>query len=130
MPHVMVHFNPAEVEQSVIDLLKKALQRIVADALSYKQDKLHNTFVKPDSVYVRQVPAHPTDVNPAPIQVEIQAGQKRGRDEMEVNSLIEDEICATGIIPPHILDRFQCCIWLRFSEDNNFRFIDSLSHKK
>ncbi len=130
MPHVIVHFDPVKVEQSVIDLFKRALPRIIAEALSYEADELQNTYVAPRDIYVRQISAHPTDQNVSPIEIEIQAGQKRGRNEMKVAALIEDEIRSTGIIPDSILDQFQCCLWLRFCEDNNFRFIDRLDHKK
>ncbi len=130
MPHVLVHFDPTQVGQPDIDKLKAALPTIVADALSYAANSLPATYVRPTEIYVRQVAAHPTDQNVSPVEVEVQAGQLRGRDEVHVGALIEAGIRASQTIPAPILDGFKCCQWLRFSEHNNFRFIDPLDHSK
>ncbi|KND50869.1 MAG: hypothetical protein AB202_00485 [Parcubacteria bacterium C7867-007] len=120
MPHVIVHFDPKRVLQSVIDELKPPLQQIVADGLSYTSSDHKDVRVDPKEVYVRQQAAHPTDVNPAAIEIEIQAGKKRERNPEGMVVLMSRKIIESEIIPKDMAD---LCIWLRFSEDNAFKNI-------
>ena len=126
MPHVAVHFDPQNVSQVVVDRLKKALPSIVAGALSYKAHRSPDTRVEPTSILVFQAASHPTDQNVSPLEVVIQAGQLHGREEVRVGQIVEAGILASGIIPKEYLE--QCCIWLRFSEHNDFRFIDGKNY--
>jgi hypothetical protein len=121
VPHVTLHFDPSKVEQETVDLLKKALQQIVADALNVSNCEGSQAHTKVEDIYVRQAPAHPTDVNPAAIEIEVQAGRKRDRSEIKVTTSIEEAVYQTGIIPESLLEGRDCCLWLRFSEDNDFR---------
>ncbi len=117
MPHVIVHFDPTKVDQVLIDMLKRLLQPIVAEALSFLSEVTQN----PDEIYVRQQAAHPTDVNPAAIEIEIQAGWARDRDADVVVSRIIDGVIDTEMLPLHLLSLEDVCVWLRFSEENAFQ---------
>lgn len=115
MPHVIVHFDPRKVDQELIDKLKPALQQIVAEAMK-------KPFFKPnpDEIYVRQQAAHPTDVNPAAIEIEIQAGRARDRYADSIVAKVISGVIHTQLIPLVLLELGECCVWLRFCEDNAF----------
>ncbi len=116
MPHVIVHFDPTKVDQELIDKLKFALQQIVANAMSYiprvQQDL--------KEICVRQQAAHPTDVNVAAIEIEIQAGNARNRLADVVVEQIIDGVIRTQLIPLTLLELEDCCVWLRFNGENSF----------
>lgn len=116
MPHVIVNFDPKKVDQELIDKLKFALQQIVANAMSY----LPEVQQIPNEICVRQQAAHPTDVNPAAIEIEIQAGNARERDPDRVVSEIIQGVIRTQLIPLHVLELEECCVWLRFNGNNSF----------
>jgi len=144
MPHVIVHFDPKQVDQDVITKLKRRLQRITAKAFSSpKGNRAHPTkyypignnaylFKKaypghiataPADIYVRQQAAHKTDINSAPIEIVVEAGRAKGRDPDKVAKLMEDEVRAAKLISPKLLGENKSCIWVKFCEENGFRFI-------
>lgn len=116
MPHVIVHFDPKKVNQRLVTKLKCELQQIVANAMSY----LEGVQQSPKEICVRQQAAHPTDVNTAAIEIEIQAGNARNRNpEVVVDDIIKTVILAE-LIPSQLLGSEECCVWLRFNGDNSF----------
>ncbi|HRH55705.1 MAG TPA: hypothetical protein PK609_02460 [Candidatus Paceibacterota bacterium] len=126
MPHVIVHFDPTRIDQSVIDELKPALQRFVSQGMTYPATECEDRqeiLVELNEIYVRQQEAHPTDVNPAIVEVEIQAGKAHGRDASKVVEDISELISESGIIPKEILATPDVCIWLRFCDDNAFELL-------
>ena len=116
MPHVIVHFDPTKVDQELIDQLKPRLPQIVAEALTF------DPFIRQEAneIFVRQQAAHPTDVNSAAIEIEIQAGNARERDADDVVSKIISGVIRTQLIPLILLELEECCVWLRFSSSNGF----------
>lgn len=123
MPHVTVHFDPRHVLQSVIDDLKPALQSMAAEHLSYITSDHRKVEVLLSEIYVRQQASHPTDVNPAIIEIEIQAGRKKERDPGAIVARMASAIRMSEIIPKELFDTPDICIWLRFSEDNAFELL-------
>ena len=132
MPHVIIHFNPKLVHQRMITELKIKLQEIVADALSSSESLPpdgRSVFGKqtiltlPQEIYIRQQAAHKTDVNPAPIEIEVEAGKPKLRDPDKVAELIEDAVRRTDIIPRRFLGDGNSCVWVVLREHNAFRFI-------
>ncbi len=115
MPHVIVHFDPTKVEQELIDKLKLELQQIVARALIH----LSGEEQDPKEICVRQQSAHPTDVNMATIEIEIQAGNAKGRDADMVAQSIVTYVMRLRLLRNH-LGLGDCCVWLRFSSNNGF----------
>src|SRR5262245_19075257 len=120
MPHVIVRFDPDRVQQRVIDQLKKHLQIAVSDGLRFTSGDHRDVTVLPSEVYVRQQAAHPTDVNPAIIEIEIQAGRRKERSPEGVVYEIIRQLRYDQVLPEELLRSDECCIWLRFSEDNAF----------
>lgn len=130
MPHVTVHFDPAKVEQKLIDELKRRLQKIVAYSLSTEASRNPFGFIfgkietLENEIYVRQASAHETDVNPAPIEVVVDAGKAKGRDADVVAALIDERVCGLDLIPAHLRGKDKSCIWVVFHRRNGFRFIE------
>lgn len=132
MPHVTVLFNPKLVEQRIVDQLKKMLQQVTADALinslvlnpdACTGFNIKNIKVTPDQIYVGQRATHETDINPAPIEILIEAGRPNGRNPYAVLVLIEKKIEEGNWIPSHLRGEGQSCVWVKFCESNSFRFI-------
>ena len=126
MPHVTVHFIPSLVDQQMIDRLKKHLQLITADALSDPTTIFpdcagqENITVSRGEIFVRQEAAHKTDVNPAPIEIVVDAGRSRGRNPDATAERIECKLSA--LLPSRLRGEDQACVWVRFHEQNGFRF--------
>lgn len=129
MPHVTVIFNPAAISQSRIDELKEKLPEIVSEALSFPsrrtlRSKLANIKVSPDEVLVCQHATHPTDVNVSPVEILIEAGAPKDRDPELVARMISKQLRKTNYLPANPVNGAGCCIWLKFSPVNAFRFIN------
>lgn len=126
MPHVTVHFVPSLVDQQMIDQLKKQLQLITADALSDPTTTFpqyagqEHIRVRKEEVFVRQEAAHKTDVNPAPIEIVVDAGRSKGRNPDATAERIECKVSA--LLPSRLCGEDQACVWVRFHEENGFRF--------
>src|SRR5688572_14564114 len=113
MPHVTVHFNPLLVPQEVITKLKRRLALITEHALSSVSTHPHHIPRKRNQLYtlggssvcyrphyqdmirtprseifIRQQECHKTDVNPAPVEILVEAGRSKGRDGDKVADLI------------------------------------------
>lgn len=121
MPHVTVHFDPTKVDQELIDQLKFALHQVVANALVYPSGVAQD----PKEICVRQQAAHPTDVNPPAIEIEIQAGNARERDADVAAQAVIDGVIRTRLLPLILLELEDCCVWLRFSSNNGFAMFNS-----
>lgn len=123
MPHVIVHFDPARVAQKVVSELKIKLQVIVAEALSSpallsttEPRRGEDIKVHVDDVYVGQWQAHETDVNPASIEIKVEAGRPKGCNPKVAVQMIEAAVLKTGLIPRHALDVNMFCVWVIFNE--------------
>lgn len=130
MPHVTVHFDPKQVDQKVIDKLKREVHIATAIALSARETRKlkhlelnEDIATLPDEIYVRQQASHETDVNPAPIEIVVEAGRSKRRDPDLVSRIIEAKVKGSELIPSHLLGEGQSCIWVKFCEENGFRFI-------
>jgi hypothetical protein len=130
MPHVIVHFDPAQIEQQTIDELKKALPPIVAEALS-STSTLSNTadpnFLAPsissNQVYVGQHAAHPTDMYPAPVEIVVKTGKSQNRDVRKVREFIVKEVRGANLVPEHLLGDDNACVWALLGGEDSFGFI-------
>ncbi|HVU75415.1 MAG TPA: hypothetical protein VHD38_01080 [Candidatus Paceibacterota bacterium] len=128
MPHVTVIFDTRKADQSDISALKRALPNIVSQALSDTSlMNQPNSFaaikVAPQEVLVMQREAHESDVNVSPIEILIEAGAPKGRDQEEVAARIEKLVRELECMPQALVQSGQCCVWLKFSPVNAFRFI-------
>ncbi|HEV8666732.1 MAG TPA: hypothetical protein VN665_02685 [Candidatus Paceibacterota bacterium] len=129
MPHVIVHFDPKFVEQREVDKLKKALPEVVALALSsteslprdLPQDSAKREIrTQTHEIFVRQQEAHPTDVNPAYIEIVVEAGKSKLRDPEKVCGLIIKDI--VGLLPERLIGPAFSCVWVKFCPENGFQF--------
>jgi hypothetical protein len=116
MPHVIVHFDPTKVDQELIDQLKSRLPQIVAEALTFSPSARQEVSL----ISVRQQAAHPTDVTPAAIEFEIQAGDARERSAQTVAARIVNGIIRTKLIPLVLFEFEKVRVRLRFSSHNGF----------
>ena len=131
MPHVIVHFNPEQIDQQKIDALKKKLAFVVAKALSSPATLSNGTSpnfltpdVSPNDIYVGQHAAHPTDMNPAPVEIVVNTGKLQNRDTHKVRGFIAEAVRNNAdLIPTHLLGEGNACVWVRTCEDDSFGFI-------
>ena len=129
MPHVILHFVPWQIGESTIITAKVTAQEIVSRALSSasmlrRKKRTHRKVARirtpPEVIYVYDRASSRSDVNPAPFELVVEAGQARGRNPKKVARLIAEEIRELKIIPAKLLGPDQCCVWVRFSGCNGF----------
>ena len=97
-----------------------ALQQIVADALSYYSATEPGHKTNPNEIFVRGFACHQTDVNPAAIEVEINAGRSHGRDAQKVSDLVEARVRQEPLLPNSLLGPDGFCVWTHFHENDGF----------
>jgi len=126
-------FDPTKIPQETVDKAKPWLQIAGAEALSSKEtlppghlpdgSKGEDITTKPEEIFVGQYMVHPTDVNPAPFEVYIQAGRSKGRNGDKVQEILGKALSETSLIPNEYLGEGQSCIFVTFHEENGFGFI-------
>ena len=128
MPHVTVIFDPKCVSQEVVTRLKRWLWVDVAKVMSSRNSRLNPNSTEditttPQEIVVKQLVAHPTDMNMPAIEIYIEAGRPKGRSGDKIAEMLAQGIISANVMPEEVLMDEQSGIFVTFHERNGFRFI-------